>query len=55
MPAVIRCKTCGRDHPYARYAEGGLCEECETPLKLDNIRVIIKPRKVMQADPLDGM
>lgn len=55
MPAVVRCKLCGKDHPYAKYSEGGICEECDTELTPDNVRVIMKPRSTKQADPLDGM
>jgi hypothetical protein len=57
MPAVVRCKLCGEDHPYAKYAEGGVCQndECEAPLKPENVRVIMNPRDVRQADPLEGM
>jgi len=55
MPAVIRCILCGKDNTYARYAEGGRCEECERPLKPDNVRVIITRDVATPADPLDGM
>lgn len=57
MPAVVRCKLCGKDHPYVRYSEGGVCqnEECEAPLKPENVRVIMKSRDYKQADPLEGM
>jgi hypothetical protein len=53
MPAIIRCMLCGKDHPYARYAEGRRCDECEQPLKADTIRVIIKRPDDRPADPLE--
>jgi hypothetical protein len=56
MPAFVRCKLCGKDHPYARYSEGGICDndECGSPLDPDNVRVIMKARDSRQADPLEG-
>lgn len=53
MPAVVRCKTCGKDHPYREDIEERECDNCDTPLKMDNTRMIITPRVVAQADPLN--
>jgi hypothetical protein len=52
MPAVVRCKLCGKDHPYRDDIERKRCDECDSPLKMDNTRVIITPRDGRQADPL---
>jgi hypothetical protein len=55
MPAVVRCRLCGKDHPYREDIERVDCEECGSPLSMDNTRMIIKPRDNKQADPLEGM
>jgi hypothetical protein len=52
MPAVVRCKLCGTDHPYRDDIERKTCDNCDVPLKLDNTRVIITARETKQADPL---
>ncbi len=55
MPAIIRCKLCGTDHPYREDVQKRPCENCGVRLSLDNAKVIIQPRITEQADPLGGM
>jgi hypothetical protein len=55
MPAIVRCKLCGTDHPYRDDIEKQVCDNCEAPLKMDNTRVIIPKRETKQDDPLKGM
>jgi hypothetical protein len=55
MPAIVRCKLCGKDHAYRDDIERLDCEECGAPLKMDNTRMILTPRKTEQADPIEFM
>jgi hypothetical protein len=55
MPAVVRCKLCGKDHAYRDDIERRRCDECDSQLNADNARIVIKPRNIRQADPLEGM
>lgn len=55
MPAIVRCKLCGKDYPYRDDIERMECDNCETRLSMDNTRVILPPRDSRQADPLEGM
>lgn len=51
----VRCKLCGTDHPYRDDIERMTCDNCDAPLKMENTRLILKPRQVQPADPLEGM
>jgi hypothetical protein len=65
MPYVVRCKLCGKDHPYSKYADIGSApkgrlpacenEECEAELSTDNIRIMNVLRSAAPADPLEEM
>ena len=55
MPALVRCKHCGKDYAYRDDIERMRCDNCDSPLNQNNTRMILTLRTVGQADPLDGM
>lgn len=55
MPTVVRCRLCGKDHPFREDIDRKFCDECESPLDAENTRYIVTPRSIKQADPLEGM